>query len=630
MENVRFDVSLQDLASSPLMRIAKHAEEVNLAFGRMKRNGEKAGGDLLSLGKSSQNAGSLLSGLTGRVGALVGGLAVLEGAKGIAKLSMDAEQTKIAFTTMLGSADKATKMIADLNKFAIDTPFEPEPVIRAGKALTAFQVKQEDVIPTLRKIGDIASGTGKDFNELVTIYGKAKIAGTLYAEDINQLVEAGVPVMGEFAKALGTTESNVKKMAEKGLLKFSHLEKAFDNLSGKGGMFFNLMDAQSKTVGGRLSSLMGNLQGLGMSIGDAVLPYLGKFIDFSDSLLKNLGVLKQAFQPFTDAISGFSTEFNKVLTDMGFFKAIGDPVQATLKALGFVITEATRPLTWLINNLKVFVPYFPMIVEAVKPAWDALSALGDQLKIIKDALFGTTISANGASLVMEFLSATISAALKPIEWMAKYFAWGFEKTIEWTGAIQKAWKESETFRTIVTAAFNAITFPIQVAYKQIMLVVDGLKKGAEWLGIIESKGDSAAQKQASLASNLQGSSPTLEKFFAGVGGTKKELEKQFLESGVGKNLMSFFTPKQAGAKPNIMGASSAVAMGAGKSDLKAGIAGVQSDAKAARNVTININKLVEQLNIQTTTVREGAQEIKRMISETLLTATNDVNLLAGA
>lgn len=221
-------------------------------------------------------------------GAFIIGTAIV----GIAEMGIEMEQTRVSFETFLGSADKATQAISDLQEFSNVTPFDTGEVTKAGKVLLAFGTAQDKLIPTLRTIGDISAGTGKDFNELAVIYGKARVAGTLYAEDINQLVEAGVPIMGEFAKALGVTEGQVKKMASEGKLKFSDLETAFENLTGSGGLFFNLMEKQSQTVGGKLSTLVGKSQLLGIALGESMLPGLGVLADFALALIDNTELLK--------------------------------------------------------------------------------------------------------------------------------------------------------------------------------------------------------------------------------------------------------------------------------------------------------------------------------------------------
>jgi tape measure domain-containing protein len=63
--------------------------------------------------------------------------------------------------------------------------------------------------------------------------------------------------------------------------------------------------------------------------------------------------------------------------------------------------------------------------------------------------------------------------------------------------------------------------------------------------------------------------------------------------------------------------------------IKAGIAGVQADAKAARNLTVNINKLIENFTIQTTKTADSEAKIKDMVSNALLDAVRDVEYIGG-
>lgn len=272
-----------------MARVEEHVlrlkDEFNGKLDKASRNTDKLRGKLDQTKTSVSSLGSIAA-------RAFGFLAVGAGIKQVAMLGVEMEQTRVSFETFLGSAEAGNAAIAELEQFSNVTPFDTNSVVRAGKVLLAFGTEAENLTPTLKNIGDISAGTGKDFNELATIFGKAQVAGTLYAEDINQLVEAGVPIMGEFAKILGTTEGNVKKMASQGKLSFGDLETAFQNLTGEGGKFFNLMEKQSKTVGGRFSTLVGKLQLAGTKMGEAMLPILGKFVDFGLMLVDNTEALK--------------------------------------------------------------------------------------------------------------------------------------------------------------------------------------------------------------------------------------------------------------------------------------------------------------------------------------------------
>lgn len=61
---------------------------------------------------------------------------------------------------------------------------------------------------------------------------------------------------------------------------------------------------------------------------------------------------------------------------------------------------------------------------------------------------------------------------------------------------------------------------------------------------------------------------------------------------------------------------------------KAGTSTTAVESKGVQNFNISINKLVEQITLKATTIKEGSSEIKDAVAEALLAAVNDFSLLA--
>jgi len=102
------------------------------------------------------------------------------------------EQTKAAFTTMIGDAAKAEATLARLRELGAQTPFEFPELADAGRKLIAFGESADTVPDTLRRIGDISAGVQAPIDEIAELYGKARVQGRLFAEDINQLTGRGI------------------------------------------------------------------------------------------------------------------------------------------------------------------------------------------------------------------------------------------------------------------------------------------------------------------------------------------------------------------------------------------------------------------------------------------------------
>lgn len=186
--------------------------------------------------------------------------------KKIFDLGVQQEQLNIAFTTFLGSAEKAKKLMAELTKFSIITPFTPDQVNRAAKTLLAFGTAAKDIIPTLKMIGDVSSGTGKDLAEMAVIFGQIQSTGRLMGQDLLQLINAGFNPLQVISQKTGRSVRDLKEDMEKGLISFDMVKQAFKDATSEGGLFFNLMEKQSTTIGGKLSTIAGNLDEVMKSI----------------------------------------------------------------------------------------------------------------------------------------------------------------------------------------------------------------------------------------------------------------------------------------------------------------------------------------------------------------------------
>jgi len=183
------------------------------------------------------------------------------------------EQTLIAFETMLGSADKAVKLLKEIKDFADVTPFETDEVVRASKGLLAFGVATEDIIEKTRNLGNIASGVGKDkFETLVRGFGKIKVKGKASMEELNMFLEAGVPILDELAKGVGVTKAELFKMVSTGKIGFNDVDEALKRLSTGNGKFAGLMEKQSKSYLGLWSTILGKIDNLTKDLGAKLLP----------------------------------------------------------------------------------------------------------------------------------------------------------------------------------------------------------------------------------------------------------------------------------------------------------------------------------------------------------------------
>ena len=186
--------------------------------------GKNAVGSVKSFAGSLISAGGTLLKFTGATAAISASIAAISGLSEGFKLAANFEQTSVAMETMLGSADKAQQVLGDLKKFAASTPFHFPELADSAKQLSAFGVDADQIVPTLKMLGDIAAGTGKPVAELADLYGKVKVNGKLSGEEIRQFTSAGIPLTQLLGQQMGKTTEQVKGMIEAGQIGFPQVQ----------------------------------------------------------------------------------------------------------------------------------------------------------------------------------------------------------------------------------------------------------------------------------------------------------------------------------------------------------------------------------------------------------------------
>ncbi len=340
------------------------------SLGKMREaNGRFVAGAKSGFASAESGAGGSVAGLGGLLAKLGGAFAVFEGFKGIAKMGADLEQTRIQFETFTGTAAKGNAVLADLQKFAQVTPFEDNQVIAAGRQLLAFGEDAQSLNPILTKLGNISSATGKDFNELVSLYGKNKLSGIIQGEDLNQLNDSGIPVMESLARQLGVTTGQVRKMGAEGKISFSMLNTAFDELGGPAGKWGDLMDKQSKTLAGRWSSLMGFAQNLGGKLGEMLVPFLGKIVDGGNAVLTfvstNGDKISAMLAPLADAVQPLVAAFSDVFAQFDVGQGSGGLLVAVFNGLATAISYLAPPLKIAAGLLGALIGYQVKVYGAI-------------------------------------------------------------------------------------------------------------------------------------------------------------------------------------------------------------------------------------------------------------------------
>lgn len=196
-------------------------------------------------------------------------------------------------TMMHGDKLASGALETQLVSLAKTSPFELSEVQDATKRLMAYGVAGGEVVDKLRMLGNVSAGLGKQsLPFLITAFGQIRSKGHLAGQELNQLTEQGFNPLNIIAKKTGKSYSELLKEMEKGKITFKDVDEAFKTVTASGGQFFNLMDEQSRTVGGKWSNLSDIWTQIQVNIGKSQSGIISGTIDFvskmADTLNKKL------------------------------------------------------------------------------------------------------------------------------------------------------------------------------------------------------------------------------------------------------------------------------------------------------------------------------------------------------
>jgi tape measure domain-containing protein len=466
--------------------------------------------------------------------------------KGV-KLAADLEETATSFEVLLGSAQRAKEMLAEVQQFAAATPFEFPELADAGRKLLAFGSGASDVLNELKSLGAIAKGVGAPIGDLADLYGKARVQGKLMAEDINQLTGRGIPVIQEFAKQFGVGSEKVRKLVEEGKIGSPELQKAIAALTGAGGQFFGMMEKQGKTFNGLLSNLTDSWNDLLRTFGTPIMQGLKPALNEMAKLLDSM---------HSSAIAWGQAIGDGVRAAVQLFKTgqLGDSIILALKIGGAELVNlvasglstALRDVAALIFNADVWVSLAGMVKNAIVEGGTIVAELFRKMNPFTRGPLASTPpdfpaggrASGGESAEQTFRDSTAKALQwHPVNLFGEQLA---DMHRELSGRIKAALASSipdtgSFLKSILEKANDENTFQAREASKKLTSLGtatddDDGKKGhfakaasslaavGGWLGGGGSKVDNVLRKQTDLMTRMEKHLDKIESNTSGPGG----------------------------------------------------------------------------------------------------------------
>lgn len=259
------------------------------------------------------------------------------------------QQLEIAFSTMLKSKEKADKLMSELVDIAAKTPFDLQGVASSAKQMIAYGSSAENVGDELVMLGNVAAGVGSQLSEIAYLYGTLRTQGRAYAVDIRQFAGRGIPIYEELAKVLGVTKDEVSGLVKEGKVGFKEVEQAFKNMTSESGIYYNLMQEQSKSLTGQLSNLG--------DAWDTMLNEIGKDTQgIASASISGLKGLIENYETVGKILIGLIATYGTYKTALIVVRIAQDTLTARME-LAILVTKAQMIAQKTLNTVMKANPY---------------------------------------------------------------------------------------------------------------------------------------------------------------------------------------------------------------------------------------------------------------------------------
>lgn len=263
----------------------------------------------------------------------------------IREVTAEFELQRISLGAIIQDQTRANALFAEIKSFALKSPVSVLDLTKYTKQLAAYKIGIDDLFDTTKRLTDVSVGLGVSMDRIVLLYGQVRATGYLRASEVRQATEAGIPLVEELAKKLSAANgelvkaSDVMDMISKRQISFDMVKEVFEDMTNKGGIFYDMQIKQGNT-----------LYGLWAKLGDAAsmmydeIGRTGWVNDLMKGLIKTVTDLMRNWESVAGAIRNVAIAF-------GVFKLAA--MSARASALVFTVAgkeqliKATQRVTAL-------------------------------------------------------------------------------------------------------------------------------------------------------------------------------------------------------------------------------------------------------------------------------------------
>lgn len=308
-------LDFQSQMASAAKGVADATREVQDATEEASRATRQHKKDVEDLNSETRNQSTLLRSLRGAAAAYFS----IDGARRfvteLARITGEFEKQQVSLRAILQDVAGADALFDKIKRLAVVSPFSVLDLTTYAKQLSAFSVPLDEIYDTTKMLADVSAGLGVDMGRIILAYGQIRSASFLRGQEVRQLTEAGIPILDELAKQFEELEGRAVSVGEvfdkisARQVSFEMVEKAFKDMTGEGGKFYEMQEVLADTLTGKISNLRDSYEIMMSSIGNAnsgvlkgAVNMLTKMMNNYEKIGKDLVALAAAYGVYKTAV----------------------------------------------------------------------------------------------------------------------------------------------------------------------------------------------------------------------------------------------------------------------------------------------------------------------------------------
>ena len=459
------------------MANGRYVAELSVETGKLESGVNKAKaaldelqkkGDMKKLQSSIKDATGLLDNFTSKIGISTSALSQLAtplGAIGLiggaiagigvasVKAASDIETLDTNLGTLLGSMDKGVELRKQLQQYGQSTPYDTEGLANAAKTMLGYGVASERIMPVMKQLGDIAMGNKDHLNALALAYGQMTASGKVMKQDLNQMANAGFGV-NQIASSMGVSVGKFFNLLSDGKIKIDDINKALNDATSAGGLFYHSAINSSSTFEGVMSNLGEAAKNTLANIGTSLLPMVK---EAAQGLVQVFEFLSTGVQALTSPSENLNNTFGAFGNTISLAK---DALSTLFDALGNLYDAVVQVFTEMFAGSGIFQSFGEMVLTVAKYVVEFVSTIINFTANLIRAAASTEDFKNHLKIfknIIDILTSTWNILVK-----------AFKLGVHYIGGVGGSLNTLKNY-------FTALTGPINWVISRFKMLIDVLK-----------------------------------------------------------------------------------------------------------------------------------------------------------